>query len=291
MFLRIVSQPFVHFLFLGGLIFVAYNVFEPSNSETDRDAEERIQIDQQQVDHLVGLWKLQWKREPADKDLHAIVDRHIRQEVFYREAIRLGLDNNDEIIRKRLAQKMEAVAEDLAALIQPATEQELKEFFHANSERFQLPQAYEFRQVLFLADDASDESKMADVKEFLQSGGEIPGSRIRKLSLPNEWNLTSVDRIENAFGGGFSQALDSLPLQQWSGPIGSGYGQHLVFIKNRKQPRMPDFESVREYVVREYEYQSELKTQDRVYRELLQKYQVNITADVPDELRKAFGPR
>jgi PPIC-type PPIASE domain len=105
-----------------------------------------------------------------------------------------------------------------------------------------------------------------------------------------EWSLTSVGDIDNVFGEGFSKALDDLPVGKWSGPVQSGYGSHLVFIEQKEEPRAPRFDEVRDYVAREYEYQSVLETQDQVYKELLGKYQVSITAkDVPAEIRNEFS--
>ena len=116
-----------------------------------------ILVDQARLDHLVTLWKAQWKRDPSPEDLAAIIDRHLQQEVYYREALRMGLDRDDEIIRTRLAQKMEAVASDLSALMRPPTEEQLRAFYSERPDLFTLPQAYAFRQVLYLPSEVEDE--------------------------------------------------------------------------------------------------------------------------------------
>jgi peptidyl-prolyl cis-trans isomerase C len=283
--IRLAKEPFVHFLVLGALIFVAYAWLD--GGRTAQDPNNRIVIDQGELDHLKNLWKLQWKRDPAPSDVAAIIDRHLRQEVFYREALKMNLDHNDGIIKKRLAQKMEAVADDLSKLTRPPTDEQLREYYESRQDFFTLPKAYAFKQILFLPDEKKG---MEATLVSLRQGATIPPDRLNKLSVPAAWSLTSVRDIENAFGGAFSEALDDLPVGAWSGPVRSGYGWHLVFIQNKEQARVPDFEEVRDYVAREYEYRSALETQDQVYKDLLQKYEVSITAgDVPDKIKAEFA--
>jgi peptidyl-prolyl cis-trans isomerase C len=283
--LRLLREPFVHFLVLGALIFGAYVWLDGEPAAQNND--NRIVIDQGELDHLTDLWKLQWKRDPAPSDVAAIIDRHLRQEIFYREALKMNLDHNDEIIKKRLAQKMEAIADDLSTLMRPPTDEQLRKYYESRADFFKLPKAYAFKQILFLPDERTGmEAALVSMKQ----GADVPRDRINKLSVPVEWSLTSVGDIDNAFGGGFSEALDNLPVGEWSGPVKSGYGSHLVFIERKEGARVPDFEEVRDYVAREFEYRSVLDTQDQVYKKLLDKYEVSITAkNVPAEIRDEFA--
>lgn len=281
---RLVKEPLVHFLLLGCLIFAAYGLLKREQYQ-----ENTIVISQQQFDHLTNLWRSQWKRDPSPDDIAAILDRHIRQEVFSREALRMNLDHNDEIIKKRLAQKMEAVASDLQTLTSPATEEQLKKYFHQHEEFFILPLSYSFKQILFLTSEQDRKALMQNFLQSLRAGAEIPKNRQSKLGVPCDWPITSESDIENAFGSPFSRSLDDLPIKQWSGPIRSGYGWHLVYIEIKQEPRLPDFQEVRDFVAREYDYQSELLAQDQVYQELLAKYNVSITAkDLPAEIKTTF---
>ncbi|MEW9838412.1 peptidyl-prolyl cis-trans isomerase [Mesorhizobium marinum] len=273
------KEPLVHFLLAGGVLFAAYTWLNPAPAP---GGDSRIVLDQAQFDHLKNLWKAQWKRDPAPDDVKAIIDRYLRQEVFYREALRMGLDHNDDIIRKRMSQKMEAVASDLSTLMQPPTDEQLRAFFQEREDLFRLPQAYAFRQVLFLANEPQAEVKIKAVLASLRQGGTVPQDRRNKLALAEDWPLSSVQELDNAFGGGFAEALHDLPLGAWSGPVRSGYGWHLVRLERSQPPSLPDFEEVKDFVARQYEYYSVLDAQDRVYEELLAKYDVAITAgDVP----------
>jgi len=285
---RLLREPLVHFLALGAMMFVAYAwINKPAPDEGDTS--KRIVIDQQELDHLIGLWKLQWKREPDVSEIQAIIDRYLRREVFYREALRMNLDHNDQIIKKRLAQKMEAVAIDLSNLMQPRSDEQLREYFHRREDLFRLPQAFALRQVLFLPEEM-DAGSVQVVLSALRGGADIPDDRRQKLAVSNHWPVTPVNALDQAFGGDFARALEKMPVGEWSGPIRSGYGWHLVFIETRQAPTLPPFEQVKEYVVRQFDYQAGIEAQDRVFRELLGDYQVEITAEnIPENIKVTFA--
>jgi hypothetical protein len=273
---QIVREPLVHFLLLGGLIFAAWSWAVPQ--ETNRPNGDLIVVDQARLDYLETLWKAQWKRDPAPQDVAAIIDRHLRQEVFYREALRMGLDRDDSIIRTRLAQKMEAVASDLSELMQPPTDAQLRAFYAERPDLFTLPQAFAFRQILYLPSEVGNDALGATLAS-LRSGGEVPQARLNKLAIPLDWPLTPLQTLENSFGGGFAKSLAELPVGAWSGPVRSGLGLHLVQVTENQLEHLAVFEEIRDFVARQYEYYSVLDAQERVFRELLEKYQVSIRAE------------
>jgi hypothetical protein len=283
---QIAREPLVHFLVLGGLLFAAWAWVAPQ--QTAGSGDDVIVVDQARLDHLKTLWKAQWKRDPAPQDVAAIIDRHVRQEVFYREALRMGLDQDDEIIRTRLAQKMEAVASDLSTLMEPPTEDQLRAFHAERPDLFTLPQAFAFRQVLYLPSEAAD-NKLKVTLASLRSGGEVPPDRLRKLSVPLDWPLTPAQTLEHSFGGGFADALSKLPVGRWSGPVRSGLGLHLVQVTESQPAKLAPFKEIRDFVARQYEYYSVLEAQERMFRELLDKYEVRISAEgVPKTVMQEY---
>lgn len=286
---QIAKEPLVHCVMLGGLLFAVWSWLEPQESVDARN--EVIVLDQAQLDYLKTLWIAQWKREPAPQDIAAIIDRHLRQEVFYREALRLGLDHDDQIIRTRLAQKMEAVASDLGTLMQPPTEEQLRAFHSERADLFILPPMFAFRQVLYLPAEAEDAGLEATLAS-LRQGGAVPADRRNRLSVPMDWALTPAQQVENAFGGGFSESLTDLRVGTWSGPVRSGLGLHLVQVTERQPEQLAPFEEIRDYVARQYEYYTVLDAQDRMFRELLDRYDVRIEAEaVPEVVRQEYaGP-
>ncbi len=286
---EIVREPLVHFVVAGGLLFGAWSWLAPTeDTAVDGDV---IVLDQARLDHLETLWKAQWKHDPSPEDVKAIIDRHLRQEVFYREALRMGLDHEDDIIRTRLAQKMEAVASDLSALMQPPTDQQLRAFYAERPDLFTLPQGFAFRQVLYLPAEA-DATNLQQALQDLQAGGDVPAAQRNKLGIAQDWPLSPAQGIENAFGGDFAKALADLPVGSWAGPVRSGLGLHLVYVTESQPRQLAAFEDIREFVARQYEYYSVMDTQDRVFLELLNKYHVEISADgVPDHVREEYAKR
>ncbi len=284
---HIVKEPLFHFLVLGGLLFAAWSWVGPERMPgPGRDV---IVLDQARLDHLKTLWKAQWKREPAPEDLVAIIDRDLRQEVFYREALRMGLDRQDEIIRTRLAQKMEAVTSDLSTLMEPPTEERLRAFYLERADLFTLPPAFAFRQVLFLPSEAAGD-RLDVTLAGLRSDGPVPPDRVNKLAVPLDWPLTTAPQLDNAFGGGFAEALADLPVGAWSGPVRSGLGLHLVQVTESRPTRLAAFEEVRDLVARQYEYYSVLEAQKRMFGELLDRYQVQFSAvGVPDKVLQKYA--
>jgi peptidyl-prolyl cis-trans isomerase C len=281
--------PVLHFVVLGALLFGAYAWVGPGREDRRDD---RIVIDQAQLDHLEEMWRAQWRRDPAPDDVAAIIDRHLRQEVFYREALKRNLDHNDQIIKRRLAQKMEAVADDLSTLMQPPTEEQLRAFFGRRKDLFLQPRAFAFRQVLFLPEESEEGSRMKTLLVSLQRGAAVPPDRQNKAALRSDWPLTAAATLDNEFGPGFAEALENLPLGTWSGPVRSGYGWHLVLLHEKREPSLPAFEQVRDEVAAQREYYAALEAQDRLYAELLRSYTVSLTsADIPPEVRSRFPAR
>jgi len=286
--LRLIArEPLVHFVVLGGLLFSAWSWIAPQ--ERVGAGDRVIVLDQARLDHLETLWKAQWKRAPGPQDVKAVIDRHLRKEVFYREALNMGLDRDDEIIRTRLAQKMEAVASDLSTLMQPPTEDQLRAFHTERPDLFTLPQAFAFQQVLYLPSEAKDD-RMEVTLAALQSGGEVPPERLSKLSVPLDWPLTQAQTLENSFGGGFAEALAELPVGTWTGPVRSGLGLHLVQVTESQPAHLAPFDEIRDFVARQYEYYSVLDAEERIFQELLDKYEIRISAEgVPDAVLQEYA--
>ncbi len=282
---KIIKEPLVHFVVLGVLLFSAWSWVNPGTEERGDDT---IVIDQRRLDHLETLWKAQWKRDPAPEDVAAIIDRHLRQEVFYREALNMGLDQDDDIIRTRLAQKMEAVASDLSMLMKPPTSADLRDFYVQHKDLFTLPDAFAFEQVLYLPEEAK-EADLKAILEDLNSGEEVPNNRVNKLSVPNVWQLTTVNALRNSFGGSFSESLAQFPVGQWVGPVHSGLGLHLVKVTKNKPSQLAPYEDITDYVEQQYQYYAVLEAQKNMFQELLNKYQVQISANnVPETVIKEY---
>ena len=265
-------EPLLHFLLIGtGLFVVSGFLGEPTPSDT------RVVVTPGHVERLVEAWRRTWQRPPTAQELEGLIEDHIKEEILYREAIAMGLDRNDTIIRRRLRQKMEFLAEDIAAQDEPA-EEELELFLEQNADRFRIDATVSFTHV-YLNRDRRGERTLAGAEALLarlrQSGEALDTDVLGdRLPLPQAYESASETEIARLFGQPFAEQLLELTEHQWSGPIESAYGLHLVFLRERVEARAPELAEVRDEVAREWRARRREETNSELYQLLREKYQV-----------------
>ncbi len=271
---KLLKEPLVHFLIIGLAIFGIYKL-----TNSDKQSEDIITIDQAEVDYLTSVWESQWNRKPNEEELAAIIDKYIKEELYYKEALALNLDHNDVIVKRRMAQKMQNVASDLSKFMDPATDEQLRKYYEEHPDKFTRSSEFAFEQVLFTPNEHNVELEIQEELRALKNGEDIPDNRKYKLSVKNNWSLTPTQKLDYNFGMGFAESLEDLPLNEWTGPINSGFGYHLVKINDKSPGAIVPFEEIKEYVKQEYDYASELEMEEEMTENLLKKYPVRITAE------------
>lgn len=277
---KIFSDPFVHFLLIGLGIFLLYNL-----TASGRDDRDEIVISDSDLRHLAEIWKLQWQREPTEEELVGLVTSAIREEILYREALKMNLDHDDEVVRRRLAQKMDFLSNDISALVNEPSDEDLRAYYQANAEKYRLPPRYTLRQIVFTIDNHRDPRQQAEnVLARIQAGGVDPDKVGDAISLPGRFTGIYADKLQNELGGNFSEDIRNLPANAWSGPVRSGFGWHLVYIEEKEAPVLPELEQVRGVVEREYAYDKEKESQQRIYEQLRNGYEIELQANLSPEL-------
>ncbi len=232
--------PLSIFLLLGLAVFAL-------DRWRERDAGGRtIDVTEAQLNGIRERWAAQWDRPPTDQELAGLVEDAVKEEILYREALRLGLDRDDTIVRRRLAQKMTFMLEDGAAVALP-TEGELEAYHAARGERYREPRRTTFVHV-FLSDDRRTDPAVdaRALLEELTSGGRDDWRRLGDpFMLLREYADRTDQEIAELFGGRFAAALPDLTPGGWQGPIPSALGTHLVRVVARTEPRTPSFSEVR----------------------------------------------
>jgi hypothetical protein len=232
-------------------------------------------------------WEKRWNRPPTREERDGLIENYIRETVFYREALAMGLDRDDTIIRRRLAQKLEFLTQDLADSV-PATEEVLQEFFVENASRYQLPALTTFTQV-FIDPDRHEDETLAHSTAV--------GAELRALDPPTEGAAALGDRfmlqsyyperseaeVAKLFGSEFARSVAALEPGRWHGPVLSGYGVHWVFVDQRTSAVMPSFESVRERVEQDFGEERREKFNEDYYASLRARYEVVIEEDATVE--------
>ena len=282
---KLVREPLVHFLALGALLFALHGAVKGSRESVQ---DNRIVISDAKVEWLQGAWSKQWRRMPTRPELNNLIDGYIREEILYREALAIGLDGNDTIIRRRLAMKMEFLAKDVGQMIEP-TDEEVSAFFASNTEQYAEPPRISFRHVYFNADTRTNAER--DARSVLRGFKTREPSQEEARQQGDPFMLHYVysqrSRVEvvQLFGESFADRIFALKPGNWNGPLTSGYGIHLVRVDEQVEGRLPDLEDVSSKVHDDLMEHRRKQSYDAYYESLRQKYDVRITASALNELK------
>ena len=252
--IKILKEPLVQFLLIGACIYTAYALFGAPDSAAE---EQTIYISEARISSLSIAWEKRWNRPPTEDELVGLVRAYLREDILYREALAMGLDVDDHIIRRRLAQKLEFLTNDLVQLQEPA-EGELEAFFAKNIEQFESPDLITFVQVFFNPDKRGDATlgDAAATLERLQAESEPPPTTLEagdRLLLSNFYANASEFDIRRSMGSGFAEAVMALEPGKWHGPVLSGFGTHLVYVFEFTQAPPPELDDVRDAVMPEWQ--------------------------------------
>ena len=274
---RLLHEPLLHFVLLGAAIFAAYSLV----SQQRKDEPGHIVISAGQVAAIELGFTRTWHRPPTGDELDGLIRDRVREEVYYREAMALGLDKDDTIIRRRLRQKLEFLTDDVVAQAQP-TDAELNAYLAAHPESFRVQPEFTFSQV-YLSPDKHGEHLTRDTAVLLaqlnQAGGKADVSALGdSFLLDHTFAAVPAGEVAKQFGEPFAAKLGEVSPGQWQGPVESGYGLHLVFVSARTEGRVPPLDEVRDAVGREWANARRLAANDTLYQEMLKRYAVIIEA-------------
>jgi hypothetical protein len=234
------KEPLLHFLAIGALIF---GLFTLVSDEKDVISKNKIIITAAGIERLSNNWAIKWRRPPTEIELQGLIESHIKEEVYYREALALGLDQDDTILRRRLMQKMEFLSNDLAELNQP-DEAALNKYFLDNQEKYELPPRISFTHIYFSLDKRG--AKVFEDAKSVLSGLDALSAPEKGDSFMMQYDFVQETpfEVERLFGKSFAEQLLKSEINTWQGPIESGYGLHLVRISEKIDARMPELASV-----------------------------------------------
>ncbi len=282
---RILKEPLVHFLVLGALLFAGYRLLN-HNAEP---APGQIVVSQGQLASMMESFTRTRQRPPTREEWEGLIRARVREEVYYREALALGMDKDDAVIRRRLQQKMEFVSDDIAAQAQP-TDAELNAYLQTHPDKFRVAQQFTFRQVYL--DPQKHRANLArDAAQLLaklnRAGGD-PGWAAQgdPFVLDHDFTALPAGEIARQFGEAFAAKLGGLQPGRWQGPVESAFGVHLVFISERTEARLPALAEVRDAVRRESDDTRRLEANEKFYQDLLKHYTVTIEQPAAEKEKK-----
>lgn len=264
---RVLREPLLYFLLAGAVLFLLAGRF-------GGDARPRIVVGDAERTRLADQWQAQMGRPPTAAELDALVDQWIREEIYYREALAMGLDDGDVVIRRRLAQKLSFLTEDMATA-GPVDEETLRRYHEAHPERYREPVRFSFVHRYFSSDrdDAEADARAALATiEAAEGGGAVPEGD--PFVLQQAYLERSGRQISELFGREFTAALERLPTGTWQGPVPSAYGWHLVKVEQRRPSRQQSFDEVADRVAADFRQQQRREAADAYYRSLRERYEI-----------------
>ena len=271
------KEPLIHFLVVGTIIFVVFFTVNKEEDVTDK----RILVTTADIERLQDNWSKKWNRPPTKDELQGLVQSYIREEVYYREGLSLGLDKDDTIIRRRMMQKMEFISNDLAELNTP-DETALNEYFLAHQDKYQLPARISFTHI-YLSLDKRGAKAVEDAKNILSGLSALRApERGDTFMLQYDFDQETPFEVERLFGKGFAEQLFRLEVNTWQGPIESGYGLHLVRISKKIDSRMPQLASVIDKVRTDLMFEQRQKMNKEIYERFKERYEI-VVEDLPKQ--------
>lgn len=287
-FIRFLKEPLLHFLVAGGVIYVLFGWINQAEPE-EIVAENTIVITEGELNWLAETWQKRWNRPPTDEEMFGIVKQHLRETVLYREAMLMGLDKDDTIIRRRLAQKLEFLSQDLIQP-EPPTDSELKAYFQKNGDRYRPSELITFTHV-FLDPDKRGDQTLDDAEQLKAKFTVDAIVPIESSNLGDTFMLQSYyperdeTDISKLFGGEFAKSIMELKPEQWHGPVLSGYGTHLVYVHALQVFPMPSLDEVANRVRADLENENREQLNDEYIASLLRRYNVVIEGEDSDQFK------
>lgn len=268
---KLLKEPLLHFLLIGAFLFVVFGLAQ--DGMTGR-SDDQVVVSAGRIEQLENIFTKTWQRPPSPQELKGMIDDFVLEEIYYRQAVAMGIDRDDTVIRRRLRQKFEFLTDDMAAASVP-TDEELASYLSANADAFAADTKYTFEQVYFSPDQGGVDldRQVAEMLAALRAGND-PGG-VGGL-LPSYFQNTPAHSVDGSFGTGFSESLDALPMNDWQGPVESGLGLHLIKITERIEGYLPELADIRPIVEREWANENRLETRRLINDQLLSNYEVTI---------------
>lgn len=270
---KLLREPLLHFLLIGTVLF---GVFAWRNRTLPGETKAgQVRVSEADVKWLKETWAKQWQRPPDSDELRGLVTEFLKEELLAREAREMRLDQDDIYVRRRLAQKMEFIVQDISRLAQP-TEEDLRKFYVAHPERFSDGARVSFTHVYFNNEHRGD---VEAALKRLQAGAN-PAELGDRLLVDQEVSAADPQAVGAQFGADFSRAVFEMPQGEWRGPVKSGYGLHLVRVSAKQPGQVRDFAAVREQVLLRWQDQRQREDNEKYFASLLKKYDVVLDESV-----------
>ena len=274
---RIWKEPLIHFFVLGLVVFGLHRVLEKKPEAEDDPF--LVEVSSADIEWFRTMWSKRMGREPTVEELRGQVHQLIREEVLSREALSIGLDEGDMVVRRRLTQKMDFLFRDLSDIAEPS-DSELQEYLQKNRSTYELPGQVTFTQVYFNTDKRGEEEAAGAVRllvEKLHANEGVPPDASAlgdPFLLPPTYSNETLEEIRGEFGPRFARTVWEQEPGTWQGPVASAYGLHAVYVHERSDAMLPDFTDLRESLKADWMDEKRRELTRKAYEALRGRYRV-----------------
>jgi parvulin-like peptidyl-prolyl isomerase len=270
---RLLREPLLHFFTIGVLLFALYGWLQGSLFEKPTE----IVVSRGQLQSLQAQFERVWQRPPTSQELQGLIENWVREEIFYREGLAMGLERDDQVVRRRVGQKLEFIID--GATPPTPTAEELQNWLDSHADKYVVEPKYTLRQIYF--DPARHGERLqADVAAAQRALAAGKVAKSDSTMLPSSLDGAREFEIARAFGDDFAKALATLPVGGWQGPIQSGFGVHLVEVVARDSGRKANLEDVRAEVERDLLHSKTQAAKESYYQRLRSNYAVRIESSI-----------
>ena len=269
-------EPLLQFILVGVVLFGVWHLVNPA-ADT-RGASSRIVLTDDDLRQMALVWVAQGRPPPTQQQMQSLIETKVHEEVLYREALALGLDKDDTIVKRQLARKMEFLAEDVSKLDEPKQD-ELAAWYEKNHARFALPPRVSFRHIYFSPDRRGASARMDAERGLARLAGKPMDAHGAAATgdpfmFQDYYGDRSFDELAKAFGPQFARAVIGVKQGAWAGPIESGYGWHVVFVESSTPERIPAYEEVAADVKAAWLEDHRDEVRRRMYETMRARYEV-----------------
>lgn len=259
----------IHFFVAGAVIFGLYEFFGDKQTQSEQS---QIYITIEEQKNIEAVLTKTKQRPPSEQELQSAIEELIDETIFYKEAIALGLDGDDIVVRRRLAQKLKFIIGDLG--INEPSEEELSQFYEENKDKYKQDQSYIFNQIYFESLPKNPQAILQEIQttENLATIGDT-------IDIPYGFKNAPSERVQQVFGSQFELALKEAPLNQWVGPVESAYGYHYIRLLERKEAIYPSMNDIRVKLTDDWRWEQQNKATANFLTEMRKKYNIVIEQD------------
>lgn len=274
---KLMNKPVIRFFFIGSIMYLIYVFIIQLNSNT-QNQDNTITITSGEIMSLEEKWTSRFKRSATELEMQSLVEQHIEETILFKEAVKMGLNKNDDVIRQRMAQKLQFLSDDLIRP-EPPSDDELRDFFYKNTNSYKPADRVTITQI-YLDPKKRGDKISDDAKKLLTKLNKIGSPESNFSAYGDTFNLQSYflqrskSELSMLFQGEFAKFAFLSEPNKWQGPVNSGYGMHIIYIHEKQIGITPEFEEIKDRIREDWMIEKQKGINNIYIDGLLSRYEI-----------------